>query len=143
MNLFRQAFTRFVARNIVTTGPVTTPIAPVLLAGNTGWETHFVNTQAVATLRRLINQDMLRWLDHQDTYAPPHLLERADQILPEHFGIVILTHEQWVRLTYVLVTYQIVQEQLGAMSLLDDLDPVTILAHLANLRQVPRFPLAR
>ncbi|MEZ0487861.1 hypothetical protein [Fibrella aquatica] len=142
MATFHSLLKTFVTRHIAAPGPVASPIPPAVLDSTQKWQTHFVCGQALSTVRRLIDQDMLRWLDRQPTYVPPALLTVVEQLVPQEFGMIELTHEAWVKISHALVTYEIVQEQLGPVPLLEGVEPALVLRHLACVRHVPRQLIA-
>ncbi|MBO0952924.1 hypothetical protein [Fibrella forsythiae] len=138
MATFHSLLKTFVRQHIAAPGPLASPIAPTVIDAAQRWQTHFVCGQALATVRRLIDQDMLRWLDRQPTYVPPRLLTVVERLVPHEYGMVVLTHEAWVTISHALITYEIVQEQLGSVPILEGGEPAVILRHLACVRHVPR-----
>ncbi|MBO0952829.1 hypothetical protein [Fibrella forsythiae] len=138
MATFHSLLKTFVKQHIAAPGPLASPIAPTVIDNTQRWQTHFVCPQALSTVRRLIDQDMLRWLDRQPTYVPPRLLTVVERLIPQEYGMVVLTHEAWVKISHALLTYEIVQEQLGPVPLLEGGEARAILRHLACVRHVPR-----
>ncbi|MBO0953128.1 hypothetical protein [Fibrella forsythiae] len=142
MATFHSLLKTFVKQHIAASGPVASPIPPVVLESAQRWQTHFVCPQALSTVRRLIDQDMLRWLDRQPTYVPERLLTVVERLVPPEYGMVVLTHEAWVKISHALITYEIVQEQLRSVPILEGTAPALVLRHLACVRSVPRQLLA-
>ncbi|MBO0952996.1 hypothetical protein [Fibrella forsythiae] len=142
MATFHSLLKSFIKEHIAAPGPVVSPIPPTVIENTQRWQTHFVCPQALATVRRLIDQDMLRWLDRQPTYVPPKLLLVVERLVPQEYGMVVLTHEAWVTISHALVTYEIVQEQLGSVPILEGTEPALVLRHLACIRNVPRELIA-
>ena len=138
MATFHSLLKSFVQQHIAAPSPVASPIPPVVLEAAQRWQTHFVCPQALSTVRRLIDRDMLRWLDRQPTYVPPKLLLAVEPLIPQQFGMVVLTHEAWVKISHALITYVIVQEQLRGTPILEGVEPALVLRHLACVRNVPR-----
>ncbi|RYF73774.1 MAG: hypothetical protein EOO39_09805, partial [Cytophagaceae bacterium] len=98
MATFHSLLKTFVRQHIAAPGPVASPITPTVIENTQRWQTHFVCPQALSTVRRLIDQDMLRWLDRQPTYVPPKLLLVVERLVPQEYGMVVLTHEAETRL---------------------------------------------
>ncbi|MBO0953338.1 hypothetical protein, partial [Fibrella forsythiae] len=76
------------------------------------------------------------------TYVPPKLLLVVERLVPQEYGMVVLTHEAWVKISHALITYEIVQEQLRSVPILEGTAPALALRHLACVRNVPRQLLA-
>lgn len=142
MATFHSLLKSFIRQHIAAPGPVASPIPPTVLDPDQRWQTHFVCGQALSTVRRLIDQDVLRWLDRQPTYVPPALLTLVERLVPTQFGMVVLSHEQWVAISHALVTYEVVQEQLRSVPILEGVEPALVLRHLACVRAVPRQLIA-
>ncbi|MBO0953339.1 hypothetical protein, partial [Fibrella forsythiae] len=76
------------------------------------------------------------------TYVPERLLLVVERLVPPEYGMVVLTHEAWVTISHALITYEIVQEQLRSVPILEGTEPTLVLRHLACVRNVPRQLLA-
>ena len=123
-------------------GPNAPPVLPpVRLAYGRHWQLHVTDADALGNFRYLLNQDMVRWLGGERTYLPPRLLTVVERLVPEQPAIVLITHEAWVLIAQALVTYQIVQEHLAPVPLLDDVDPDLLHLQLLALRHLERIEL--
>ncbi len=138
----RRLLTNLLATRAITNQPgLLSVVVPTQLNPLQRWETHFIDPAALETVRRLLTQDYLRDLDRQRTYLTPCLIELAMRLIPEKPRVVVLTHESWVIITYALVTYEVTQKHLKQIPLLADDDPLSILIHLASIRDVLRLEL--